>query len=141
MRKYRNYTDQQVIELAKKVKSIAELLRALDLKPVGGNYYTIHCLIEKLEIDTSHWTGAGWNKGKRLKEWSNYSRSSYVKPHLIKERGHICECCKNTRWLDQEIKLEVHHIDKNRTNNNPSNLQLLCPNCHSVTEGWRRRRK
>ena len=39
MRKYRNYTNEQVIDLAKKVKSIAELLRNLNLKCVGGNYY------------------------------------------------------------------------------------------------------
>jgi hypothetical protein len=141
MRKYRNYTNQQVIDLAKKVKSIAELLRNLNLRCVGGNYYTIHSLIEKLNIDTSHWTGSKWNKGKRLKGWSNYSRASYVKPHLIKQRGHICECCKNTHWLEQSIKLEIHHIDKDRTNNDPLNLKLLCPNCHSVTDGWRKKNK
>ena len=26
--------------------------------------------------------------------------------------------------------LEVHHIDENRQNNNPSNLIILCPTCH-----------
>lgn len=141
MKKYRNYTNEQVIELSKNVKSIAELLRKLGLKSVGGNYYTMHRLIEELKIDTSHWTGAGWNKGKRLKGWANYSKASCLKPHLIKERGHICESCKNTEWLGQIIKLEIHHIDGNRTNNEPINLSLLCPNCHSVTDGWRKRGK
>jgi 5-methylcytosine-specific restriction endonuclease McrA len=141
MKKYRNYTDEQVIEVAKNVKSIAAFLRGLDLKPVGGNYYTAHCLIERLEIDTSHWTGKVWNKGSMLKNWSNYSKASCLKPHLIKDRGHVCESCKNTHWLEELIKLEIHHIDNNRTNNQPSNLQLLCPNCHSVTDGWRKRKK
>jgi 5-methylcytosine-specific restriction endonuclease McrA len=24
----------------------------------------------------------------------------------------------------------VHHIDRNRNNNDPSNLEILCPTCH-----------
>ena len=28
---------------------------------------------------------------------------------------------------------EIHHIDGNHYNNEESNLQLLCPNCHSLT--------
>jgi 5-methylcytosine-specific restriction endonuclease McrA len=28
--------------------------------------------------------------------------------------------------------LQVHHIDHNRSNNNLNNLQILCPNCHSI---------
>jgi hypothetical protein len=27
--------------------------------------------------------------------------------------------------------LEVHHKDRNRSNGNPNNLELLCPNCHT----------
>lgn len=29
--------------------------------------------------------------------------------------------------------LQIHHIDGNHYNNEESNLQLLCPNCHSLT--------
>ena len=32
------------------------------------------------------------------------------------------------------IPLQVHHIDGDCTNNKEENLQLLCPNCHSLTE-------
>jgi len=40
-----------------------------------------------------------------------------------------CEICGyNTR---PEI-LEVHHIDRNRKNNELSNLIILCPNCHAA---------
>lgn len=55
---------------------------------------------------------------------------------LLKIRPNQCECCKLTRWLNQPIKLEVHHIDGDNTNNNLENLQLLCPNCHSYTDSW-----
>lgn len=30
----------------------------------------------------------------------------------------------------------MHHIDGNYKNNNLSNLQLLCPNCHSQTDNY-----
>ena len=29
--------------------------------------------------------------------------------------------------------MELHHIDGNRYNNELDNLQILCPNCHSLT--------
>ena len=36
---------------------------------------------------------------------------------------------------------EVHHVDGDRTNNEVDNLQLLCCNCHALTENWRRVKK
>ena len=31
---------------------------------------------------------------------------------------------------------QLHHIDGDNTNNELSNLQILCPNCHSQTENY-----
>jgi hypothetical protein len=134
MKKYRNYTDEQIIEYAKTAEGMAGLLRKLDLKPLGSNYYTMKRKIQRLKVDTSHWSGQAWNRGKRTQDWSDFSRANNAKPHLIKERGNICECCKNTHWLEKEIKLEIHHEDGDRTNNCKENLKLLCPNCHSFTD-------
>lgn len=52
--------------------------------------------------------------------------------------GRKCECeiCKITDWNGQSITFQVHHIDGNRTNNSESNLQILCPNCHSQTDNF-----
>ena len=33
-----------------------------------------------------------------------------------------------------KVPLQIHHIDGNCLNNKEENLQLLCPNCHSLTE-------
>ena len=141
MRKYRDYTDQDIVNIAKTVYSIAGLLKALDLKPAGGNYANVKRLIQRLNIDTSHWTGQGWNNGKQLKDWKDYTRVAKLKPHLIKLRSHICEICKNSMWLNNLIPLEVHHIDGDRTNNELTNLQLLCCNCHATTDFWRNKKK
>lgn len=141
MRKYREYSDEDVINNAKKVFSLAGLMRSLDLRPCGGNYANIKRIVQRLNIDTSHWTGQGWCKDKQLKDWSHYTKAHNLKKHLIKERGHKCEICGNEEWLGKPITLEIHHIDGDRTNNTLDNLQLLCPNCHSTTDNWRKSTK
>ena len=142
MRKYRNYTDNDIITKASQVKSMAELLKSIGLKAVGGNYSNMRRTLQKLGVDCSHWiVDNGWSRGKQLKDWSEYTKGTSLKPHLIKLRTNTCECCKNTHWLDRLIKLEVHHLDGDRTNNKLENLQLLCPNCHSYTDGFRNPKK
>ena len=140
MKKYRNYTDQDIIDNCKNVYSMAGLLTSLNLKAVGGNYDTMKRKIAKLDIDTSHWTCQLWNKGMKLKDWSSYVNATNVKKHLIKLKGHHCEKCKLTEWMGSPITIELEHKDGNKTNNNFENLLLLCPNCHSQTPTWRRRK-
>lgn len=134
------YTDEQLLEKIKKVYSIAGLLRELELKPVGGNYKTIRKLLNRLKPDTSHWTGQGWSIGLKHKENIDYSRANSLKQHIVDARGHRCESCKLEKWLEIPITLELEHIDGDGTNNEDENLRLLCPNCHSQTKTWRRRK-
>ena len=49
-----------------------------------------------------------------------------LKIRLLQLRGKICERCGYNKY---EI-LQVHHKDKNRSNNELDNLELICPNCH-----------
>ena len=141
MRKYREYSDQDVINAASKVSSMSQLLKALNLKMAGGNYANMRRKLQTLNVNCDHWTGQGWSKDKRLKDWSQYSRGSKLKSHLIKERGHVCEKCHLKEWLGIQIALEVHHKDGDRTNNHESNLELCCPNCHAQTDNYRGRNK
>lgn len=138
MRKYRTYTDEDIKYHSSQVFSLRSLLKELGLKEAGGNYANMKRLIQKLNIDTSHWTGQGWSAGKQLKDWSDYTRAVNLKPHLEKERGRQCEICKLKLWFEQPITLELHHMDGDRTNNNLENLQLVCPNCHAQTPSWRK---
>ena len=47
-----------------------------------------------------------------------------IKRKLERERGVLCQVC-------QRFKVEhLHHKDRNRKNNSPENLMLLCPDCH-----------
>ena len=49
-----------------------------------------------------------------------------LKTRLLAERGTNCERCGYNKF---EI-LQVHHKDRDRSNNNLNNLELVCQNCH-----------
>jgi|ERR1017187_1244676 5-methylcytosine-specific restriction endonuclease McrA len=65
-----------------------------------------------------------------------YGGNETLKKYLISRRGRQCEVCKNTKWQEQEIPLTSHHVDGNANNNLPTNLQLICPNCHALTPNY-----
>jgi hypothetical protein len=134
------YSLEAVTKAVQESKSVAQVLRSLGLVPVGGNYATIKKLISRLDLDTSHFTGQGWNK-ENYKPTGTLTNKRRVKAALIRERGHQCQSCKGTTWLGKLMPLEVEHVDGNSENNDPSNLLLLCPNCHSFTPTYRRRKK
>ena len=60
---------------------------------------------------------------------------------LIDIRGYRCEECGLSEWREQPIPIELHHIDGDTDNNKEENLQLLCPNCHGLTDTHKRRNK
>lgn len=68
---------------------------------------------------------------------SEYSRTK-LKERLVKEglKKYECECCGITEWNGKPISLQLHHINGIHNDNRLSNLQLLCPNCHSQTENF-----
>lgn len=58
---------------------------------------------------------------------------------LVKEgyKEYKCECCGISEWQNKKITLELNHKDGNNSNHDLSNLELLCPNCHSQTNTYR----
>lgn len=69
----------------------------------------------------------------KVKKLSDAKTDRTRRKILIKLRGHQCEYCKNTEWNGKPITLELDHIDGNSDNNEATNLQIICPNCHSQT--------
>ena len=141
-------------EAAKQSHSIAEMCRMLGLRPCGGNYRLMHNAIEQFALDTSHFTGQGWNIGLKFKPFEEkpmseilVKESTYqsfkLKRRLLKEgfKQHICECCGLSEWQASPIPLELHHLNGDNRDNRLENLQLLCPNCHALTDSYRGKNK
>lgn len=145
--KLKKYTLEQLKEAIKTSFSIRQVLIKLNIVEAGGNYTTFKKIIDKYDLDVSHFTGKVWNKGKitgpkrPLDYYLKYKRTNTndLKQRLIKEGVliHQCSSCDLTEWKNQPIPLELHHKDGNSRNNELSNLQLLCPNCHAQTTTYR----
>ena len=76
---------------------------------------------------------AQWLSGQRLP--TGETAPSYIKAYLVQKYGEACQKCG---WAERNettnrIPVQVDHIDGDYRNNNPNNLHLLCPNCHSLT--------
>lgn len=151
LRRGSRFTDEQLITAVAKSSSIAQVLRSLNCRAAGGNYLTIKSHIERLGLNTDHFTGQGYLKGK-THNWSSsiplteimVAGSSYTSTHSLKRRllkanifEHKCYRCDNKEWQGHPIPLELEHINGDRRDNRKQNLTLLCPNCHALTDTYR----
>lgn len=80
-----------------------------------------------------------WKSGEESGTRSNGNVPAHIRQYLLEIHNNSCEKCG---WNEIHPKLgysplEIHHIDGNAFNNRPENLQLLCPNCHALTENFR----
>ena len=68
-----------------------------------------------------------------------YLISSHIKRYLYEKYNSKCSQCgwSDVNLYTGNIPLEVHHKDGNHTNNSEDNLELLCPNCHSLTATYK----
>lgn len=63
--------------------------------------------------------------------------SSKLREKLIRDgiKERKCEICGASEWFGTVLPLELHHINCDHSDNSLDNLQILCPNCHSIQDG------
>ena len=80
-----------------------------------------------------------WKNGEVNGVTGQFGISQHIKHYLLERANYKCEKCgwHKVNKFTNKIPLEVHHKDGDHRNNNEDNLELLCPNCHSLTETYR----
>ncbi len=151
----RKFTEQQFREAVSSSSNRFEVFEKLGLSTKSGeNYCSFNKYVKEWNVDISHFKGLDWSKDLRFgfkNSIDDYFSgkikigSHNLKIRLFKEglKNKQCENCNLTEWLGESIPLELDHIDGNKSNNNLSNLRILCPNCHAKTPtyGIRNRKK
>lgn len=142
----KKYTIEELREAIKSSNNWSEAIRKIGFKDLKScNITNIRKISDENSIDYSHFphNGKKRNQVHNIQVYLNNEKpihSSGLRKRLIKEgyKTHKCEGrnCGITEWKGESIKLELHHVDGNNQNNNLSNLQILCPNCHSQTENF-----
>ncbi len=146
--KLHKYSPDQLKQAVNKSTSLRQVLIKLHVAAYGGNYEIVKKAINHYNLDTSHFTGQAWNKGKKLP--AKYSLSDYlenkmpIQSYKLKNRlldnkllKPVCSNCNNETWLGKPIPLELDHINGVNKDNRFENLRLLCPNCHALTPTYR----
>lgn len=147
----KSWTKIQLKEAVKNSYSYRQVLNKLNLKPAGGNYVQVKKYIKRYGFDVSHFKGRGWNKGlsflftpkiplEKILVKGNDFQGYKLKNRLIREglkQSRCEECGWSQKSSDGRLPLELHHIDGDSHNNCLDNLQILCPNCHSLKPNYR----
>lgn len=143
------YQEENIRHIVSESTSIRQVAKALGLSQDAGSYMvTTRKYIKKYNIDTSHFTGKLWNKGKTFQfkvPIENYL-SNKTKITSFKLRNRLlteniftrkCSSCDGYEWLGKPIPIELDHINGSEHDNSLSNLRLLCPNYHTQTPNYK----
>jgi 5-methylcytosine-specific restriction endonuclease McrA len=77
-------------------------------------------------------------EGKHPQYQSNKLRLRLLSENIFE---HKCYSCGLSEWLGVPIPIELEHIDGDSKNHIITNLTLLCPNCHALTDTYRGKNK
>jgi hypothetical protein len=146
------YNKENIQEAARVSHSLSDMARHFGIKPTGGTLGWYRKLIERFQIDVSHFTGYAHMKGKvssQRKSAKEILRKTGKMQHGWKLRRSLleigrkdeCQCGQASLWNGKSLILIVDHINGDNTDHRPDNLRILCPNCHSQTDTFAGRNK
>ena len=121
-----------------------------ELNPKRCRYCNEVIPYEKRQNDfCSHSCAASYNNLGTVRNGTALPEHSYCLncgKEITRGNKYCDNSCQKCGWHEVNpytgiVPLQIHHIDGDCKNNKEENLQLLCPNCHSLTENFGSRNK
>ncbi len=143
-------------EAARRSRTIADVLRLLDIRITGGAHAHIKRRLLAAGIDISHFTGRPdlSQRGSPhrldpddiliLRPESDRRRPGTLLTRALVASGVplACAACGiGPQWNDRPLVLHVDHVNGDYADCRATNLRFLCPNCHSQTSTYAGRGK
>jgi len=156
--------DDALIASVPNCLSIAEVIKKLGFDKKNGSLHSkIKNRISFLRLNTDHFTGQLWSRGKnrfndkdinkqaekREKSWEDaFSYGSSTSNGLLLKRlvlsgkrEYKCSVCGIRSWNGKPIRLHLDHINGDNLDAREENLRIICPNCDSQTDTFCRGKK
>ena len=101
--------------------------------------YSKYCSRSCSSLHKKEKTIQKWKKDPNSATRKDGGLSLPVREYLLAEAGYKCSKCDwdKRNPFSQKPALEINHIDGDSSNNYPENLEVLCPNCHSLTKNYK----
>ena len=98
---------------------------------IQGTCATLGCTNKQMSQGKSKY---GYKRYNKLCSSCN-KRKYGINPNSSYRRGYShlkCTICSRCKFIGERCQFDVHHIDRNHSNNSVENLETLCANCHRL---------
>lgn len=146
--------DEKFENLVKTSKSIGDICMKIGVRKAGALFTNVQTRITTMGLKTEHFidgrvgkfsplhvskTEFLWRiKNKEHMDWG-WMKKKIIEFSLIPYK--CCECRLTNEWNGKPLVLHLDHKNGDFTNNEMTNLQFLCPNCHTQTETYSRMKR
>lgn len=149
---YKQKSKEELLKLIDESKTFAEFMRKLGYESHKGASSTyLRNYLKENGIDISKFSKNNIynfsHPKSELKDvlisGSTYTNLNSLKNRILREGilEYKCDECGITEWNGKPITLQLDHINGDNRDHRIENLRLLCPNCHSQTETYSRKKK